>query len=130
MLRSCDSLKLPHDLNMRQRFPIGPKISHRVVGVGYRNNPGKDRDRFTGQPVRITMSVVPLMMMSDTLRDLRPVFQRGSQNNPFTSGGVGLHDQPVLVIELCGLLQDRVRNTDLSDVVETGDEAKDLKFAP
>src|SRR6186713_214155 len=41
---------------------------------------------------------------------------------------MSLHDQPVVAVELVWLLQDRVRNADLSDVVELGDETKDAEF--
>ena len=42
---------------------------HGVKGVGHRNDPRKERDRLTLQPVRIAVAVIALMMMADDCRE-------------------------------------------------------------
>jgi hypothetical protein len=71
------------------RVTIRALRSHRVVGVGDRNDPRKQRDLFANKTIRIATAVNPLVVMPDDAGYLRVILNIGK--DALADYGVLLH---------------------------------------
>jgi len=99
-----------------QPAPIGPIRDERVVGVADEDDPRRERDLFSGESVGIAVSVPALVLVSHRERNLSEPWQL--PQDPLADRGVLAHEVPLRFVEWAGLVQDRIRDPDLPDVVE------------
>jgi hypothetical protein len=107
-----------------KRLLVGARGDQRVKDIGQRHQASRDRDRVTGQSVRIP-GTIPLFVMGKG--DLLGHAQEGDRLFGFLFGlferleaeaAVGFHDRILVCRQLAGFEQDVVRNTHLADVVQ------------
>src|SRR5919106_466223 len=89
---------------------------HRVVCVGNREGASGQRNLDPLQSIRITRSIPPFMVVQDDPH--RRAREADRLDNPSPQLGMGPHDAPLIDRKRTGLVQDVVRHTDLSDVVQ------------
>ena len=115
-LRARRLAQLRHPLLGVERVAVGARGRHRVIGVADGDDAGADRDRLARQGVRISMSVPALVTGAHHLghRD-----ERGRRaQDPLADDGVLVDERPLALVERARLVQDRVRDRHLSDVVQ------------
>ena len=101
--------------------PIYTVGGHGVIGIRHGDDPCNQRDIVAGQSIRIPLAVQAFVVIAradiesgdhvDILQDLG------------AGGRVPLHHLVFLLRQLAGLVQDGIRNTNLSDVVQKTDKA-------
>ncbi len=89
-----------------------------VEHVGHRGDAAFDRDRIGDEPVRVPGAVVALVVRERDARSEIEQLRARAGEDAVTDRGVLLHLRALGVRERSGLEQDRVRDTDLADVVE------------
>ena len=93
-----------------------------VVNVGQRHGLGTNGDVVALQPVGVAAAVVPLMVPAADLAcdlDQRCVLlERQIMQDFVADGGVRFHDLELFPRELAGLVQNRLGNIDLADVMQ------------
>src|SRR3954447_19404776 len=100
------------------RLLVRTLVDEDVEHVGDVHEPRLDRDRLARQAVRIPAAVPALVVMArDRLRGLQQVRPAVGQHAR-AEHRVRLDDLELLVGQLAGLEQDRVRDRDLADVVQ------------
>ena len=109
----------------RHRQPVRPDRRHRVDRVGDREQPCCPRDVFAAQPVRVPAAVPSFVVVTDDLSDT--VGEPERSDDPFAEDRVGVQDASFGVGERPRLVEDRLGDADLADVVEQ--EARFDRFA-
>src|SRR5437773_11348571 len=126
-LRAGVPAKLLDRLVVRHRSPVGPAARHRVESVSDVEDPAGERDRLAAQPVRVTVTVDPLVRAADPGHDrLETLNARDHLGAP---GRAGPNRLPFLFGERIALAQDVVRDRHLADVVEDGRHLEKLQIA-
>ena len=115
-LGSGASLELTQGLGAREPGPVGAIGNERVVGIAGENDPGGKRYFFAGEAVGIAAPVPALVLVTDGESDVRESGQL--PQDPLADRGVLAHEIPLLVVQGARLVQDRIRDSDLPDVVE------------
>ncbi len=101
----------------RQRAPVGAIGRHRVEGVARRDDPGGERDRVAGEAVRVAAPVPALVRRA---HDDADVAQQAADlvEHPLALDRVRAHQRPLRVVQRPRLVDDRVGDDDLADVVQ------------
>src|SRR4051812_8661274 len=98
----------------------------RVVHVADRADAPGDRDLLAAQAGRVAGAVPALVVRAgDRLGELEELRARVGEHRR-ADRRVGLHDLPLLAVELARLEEDAVRDADLADVVEGGRVTQEL----
>ena len=108
-----------------ERRPVRTRLDHRAIGVADRDDAGADRDRVPPQAVRIAAAVPALVARADDRHDPGESLDRGE--DPLADDRVSPHQLPLLVVERRGLVEDRLGDPDLADVVEQRSELDRLE---
>src|SRR5918992_3568579 len=103
-------------LVLREGGPVRPRRGHRLVGVTGEDDAGARRYLLAGQPVGIARAVPALVGAAHDRQHVREKLHRRQDLLP--DHRVALHDLALLGGERPGLVQDRLRHGQLSDVVE------------
>ena len=101
-----------------QREAVDAVGRERVEDVGDRGDAPLERDRFSGEPVRIAVSVPALVVDERNRRRQLEDLRRGAAQEPVADLGMALHRAPLLVGEAVPLEKDLVGDGDLADVVQ------------
>src|SRR3984893_1144360 len=107
----------------RERRAVHPVIRERVEDVRNGHDPAFDRDCLLHEPGRVALAVPPLVMRE---RDHRSERQDGGVRilqELVAHERMPLHHRTLIGSGWAGLLQDRIGNADLADVVQGGSEA-------
>ena len=100
-----------------------------VEDVDDRRDARRDRNTRAGQPMRIALAVPPLVVMACDLlrnvhlRDVRFRQQFGASKR------VLLHDLPLAVRQAARLEQDRIRHSNLTDIMQQRRDLEDIGLA-
>ena len=97
------------------RLAVGPGGGHRVVGLGDSEDPRLERDRLAADAAGIAVAVGLLVAVEDPLAD---VGQLAGAEDPAGHLGVAADLVPLGRRERPGLVEDRVGDADLADVVQ------------
>ena len=113
---------------LRQSLPIGAVVDHRVIGVGYRQNPGTQRN--VDAPRHARMTIAPgeeRVVVAHDRRQLAAAECRADDLDP--DPFVIAHHFPFFRGKWAGFEQNGVRNTDLSNVVQHRGDLQDEALA-
>ena len=114
-LRAASLFQFAQDIAEVHLLPVDTVCGHRVESVGHADDPGIQRDLFAFEPLRISAAVIPLMV---EFRALNHVVQQGEVAQDLRAlDRMGFHHGIFLIRQAGVLVQDRVGNGDLSDVV-------------
>src|SRR5207253_6521052 len=115
-LRAGAALELRARRLAVERRPVGPWLDHRAERVADGDDARAERDLLAGEAVRIAATVPALVARADDRRDVRERLDR--REDPLADDRVRAHHRPLLVVERRALVQHRLRDADLADVVE------------
>ena len=115
-LASCISPDFILNRLRRKRVPVNTPRIHRIKAVRYGHNSCISRDFLPRQTIRIPRSVITLMMTSCHLLQMRN--HRNVLQNVDSHNGVAFHQIVFCLCKLSGLVQNILRNSDFSDVMQ------------
>ena len=101
----------------RPRRPVDPRRDERVVDVADREDPRREVELVAVEPARVAAAVEPLVMVEHEPAD-RLVEAAELVQELAAALGVLLDDVVLVVVERARLLQDRLRDRELADVVQ------------
>ena len=100
----------------RQCFPVWPIRSHRIQRVDHGKQAGTPRDGFPAQSARVAGAVEALLV---TQHDVRGLPHAGHlRHDAIAHFRMSAHFLPFAVAQRPLLEQDRVRDSDLADIVQ------------
>src|ERR1700693_1680329 len=88
-----------HDFGMRPAVVISAALRHGVGAIGDGNNAGPKRNGFARKTVRVSLTVVALVMMADDQRRLLRALGVGRQDDFLPYLAMLLHQLAVVFIE-------------------------------
>jgi hypothetical protein len=95
---------------------VGAVGGHGVEGVGDREHPRPGRDGVAGQTGRVALAVPALVVAADHLHGAAQRLDAGHHLDP--EQRVGPHHLPLAGVQRTGLVEHRLGDADLADVVE------------
>ena len=107
--------------------PVAALGAHGVEGVGDEDDARAERDVRGREPVRVARAVHALVARADEPR--AALERRGGGEDALADDGVAADQRPLGVRQRAALLQDRLRDRHLADVVERGRVAQRLELA-
>ena len=120
--------QLPQRGRRRHAAAVGTVGDHRVVGVAHGDDARAERDLVAGlRRVGVAAAVGPLVARADERGDAGQA-GRGLED-PLADQRVAAHERPLVAVERAGLVEDRVRDRELADVVQGGGDAHVLAAA-
>ena len=103
----------------RERAAVGAVAVERVPGVAGEDDARRERDRVADEPVRVAVAVPALVLVAHGAGD---GLQAGDgREDALADHRVLAHEHPLRGVERAGLVEERVGDADLADVVEQGD---------
>src|SRR5207302_4190665 len=87
-----------------------------IVDIDHLQDAGEDRNFAARQSIRIARTVRMFVMVPDDWQDESQRFQRTA--NILARDGMELHDIPLVGTKVCSLLQNVVRDSDLSKIMQ------------
>jgi hypothetical protein len=101
---------------LADRGAIRATARHCIEGVADGDHARADRDLLAREPVRVARAVDPFMDAAHELRHPRQCRRR--RDDPLAHSGMALDVLPFGGIERTWLVEDRIRDRDLADVVQ------------
>jgi hypothetical protein len=108
----------------RERPAVGAVGGHRVEGVGHREDARPQRDRLADEAARVALAVPALVMAADHLDRVAERLDPG--HHLHAEQRVGAHHLPLAVVQRSRLVEHRLGDADLADVVEQEPVAQPL----
>src|ERR1051325_11376178 len=109
-------------------FLIRPGAGQRIVDIGDLDDSGQNRDFILPETVRISGAVPTFMMMPDDGEHRRKRFQGPADF--LAADGMTPHDKPLFRGQLSGFEQNRIGNSNFSNVVQVTTAAERDECAP
>ena len=117
-LRPGAAPELGQRVGALHRAPVRAVGGHRVPGVADRDHARAERDRVAGEAVGVAAAVEALVARAHELRDVGQR-RRGGQD-ALADERVAAHERPLVLVQRPGLVEDRVGDGELADVVQLG----------
>src|SRR5687767_6519312 len=117
-LRAGALAQLAKGVAVRHGLAVRAVARHRVVRVAGEDDPAAHRNGVAGQAVGVAAAVPALVLVAHD-----PRYAPESRDRPedaLADDRMLLHQDPLVVVEWTVLVQDRVRDADLADVVQQG----------
>ena len=118
-LGSASVLKLMLDALLTQVPAVNAVARHGVICVGDGDDPGQERNVFSGDSLRVAFSVIAFMVVFGS--DVQSVDEADVFQYTCADDGVALHELVFFIGELARLVENGIRNADLSDIVQKAD---------
>src|SRR5512133_1027793 len=124
-LRAGVGAQLVGRLLRREGVAVAAIAGHRVPGVAREDDAGPERDALAGQAVGVAAAVPAFVAGAPDPAD--GAQRLGRADDALADDRVLADEAPLGVVERAGLVQDRVRDGDLADVVQLGGADHDVE---
>src|SRR6185437_10430578 len=107
------------------RRTIGPLGGERVEDIRSRDDSGFQADLVSREAARIALAVQPLVMRASDRGEFAE--RTDTRQNCLRMRGMQAHDRPFALVKRAGLVEDRVADAQLADIVQ---QCRTLEPAP
>lgn len=106
---------------------VRPHRANGIVGVDDGDYPGKNRDIFAFEALRVTAAIDGLVMVKNDNRNAGNLCVPDRRKNVMTAARMRSHHFELLVVEAPRLVENAVGYADFSDIVELGCPAQNYQ---
>src|ERR1700738_1458361 len=121
-LRASTVLQLSSSLLERDRLAVWASRNHGVKRIDHRDNTGANRDIFPDQPVRVALPIPTFVMGHHDAGQMLEYAARLFEDLA-SYLRVAAHDFPFITAQRARFVQDSVRHTNFTDIMEESSQA-------